>query len=121
MKRILLLVVVCGVAVGVRKEPRISTIATAKRLVSSWYGPRFAGRETANGDVFDPGKLTAASRSYPLGTRLLLCLSGRCVVARVNDRGPYVAGRQLDVSEAVAERLGFKARGLATLLTKEMR
>lgn len=121
MKRLLLLAVAWGLAMmGVRREPRI-TVVTAKRLVSSWYGPKFAGRETASGELFNPRAMTAASRYYPLGTRLSLCLSGRCVTVRVNDRGPYVTGRQLDVSEAVAERLGFKSRGLAMLLARELR
>lgn len=74
--------------------------------VASWYGPRFEGRTTANGEVFDPDRLTAASRTLPMGTRLRVCRADRCVVVRVNDRGPYVDGRVLDLSRAARDRLG---------------
>lgn len=82
------------------------------RLLASWYGPRFDGRPTATGEPFNRYALTAASKTLPLGTRLRVCNGDRCVKVRINDRGPYVSGRSLDVSERVAELLGFHGKGL---------
>jgi rare lipoprotein A len=73
---------------------------------ASWYGGDFDGRRTANGERFDTDRLTAASRTLPFGTRLRVCRRARCVVVRVNDRGPYVDGRVLDLSLAARDRLG---------------
>lgn len=76
---------------------------------ASWYGPGFAGRRTASGDVFDPSALTAAHLTLPFGTRVRVTnlANGRSVVVRINDRGPYVAGREIDLSRAAARRLGI--------------
>ncbi|HUR51520.1 MAG TPA: septal ring lytic transglycosylase RlpA family protein [Mycobacteriales bacterium] len=73
---------------------------------ASWYGGSFQGRHTANGERFDTYELTAASRTLPFGTRLRVCRRHRCVVVRVNDRGPYVGSRVLDLSRAARDRLG---------------
>lgn len=85
--------------------------------VASFYGPGFAGKKTANGERFNPGGLTAAHRSLPFGTRLKLTntANGRSVVVRVNDRGPFVRSRVLDVSQGAAQALGFVASGTARL------
>jgi rare lipoprotein A len=82
---------------------------------TSWYGPRFQGRLTANGEVFDMNELTAAHREMPFGTRLLVTCpkNGRSVLVRVNDRGPFIPGRDLDLSLAAARRLGIERQGLA--------
>ncbi len=74
---------------------------------ASWYGPGFAGRHTASGETFDPSSLTAASRTLPFGTLLRVCRDVVCVVVRVNDRGPYVGDRILDLSSAAAGQLGY--------------
>jgi rare lipoprotein A (peptidoglycan hydrolase) len=74
---------------------------------ASWYGGSFQGRRTANGETFDTGELTAASKTLPFGTRLRVCHNRSCVVVRVNDRGPYVAGRVLDLSGAAASQIGY--------------
>lgn len=89
-------------------------------MKASWYGWRFAGRRTASGEVFDPQDLTVAHRTLPFGTRLRLINpeTGAQVVARVNDRGPFVAGRDLDVSLAIADRLDFVSEGVETLLVE---
>jgi len=86
-------------------------------MVASWYGPKFAGRPTASGEIFDPRKLTAAHKTLPLGTKLIVYYpkTGKAVEVRVNDRGPYVPGRHLDLSEAAAEELGLKERGVDTV------
>lgn len=82
---------------------------------ASWYGPGFHGRKTANGEVFNMNSMTAAHRSLKLGTRILVenVENGQSAILRVNDRGPYVGQRVLDVSKAAAHTLGFHNDGLA--------
>lgn len=75
--------------------------------VCSWYGPGFHGRTTASGQVFNQNDLTCASRTLPFGTVLALTRGSRRVIVYVNDRGPFIAGRDLDLSKAAAEALGF--------------
>ena len=83
--------------------------------VSSWYGPGFHGRETANGEIYDMYGATAASRTLPLGSvvRVINQETGRSRVVRINDRGPYIAGRDIDLSYEVARSLGLEVRGVA--------
>lgn len=82
--------------------------------VASWYGPGFHGRITANGETFDQTALTAAHRSLPLPSlaRITRLDTGASVLVRVNDRGPYIDGRIVDLSRAAAEALGFLDQGL---------
>lgn len=82
---------------------------------ASWYGPGFHGRLTASGEVFDENALTAAHPSLPLGTTVQVTNleNGKRVTLVINDRGPFVAGRVIDLSRAAAERLGFLEDGLA--------
>jgi rare lipoprotein A len=82
-------------------------------LTASWYGVREEGRMTASGCAFHAAALTAAHRVLPLGTELLVSRGGRSVLVTVNDRGPYVRGRQLDLSRGAAERLGMIDVGVA--------
>ncbi len=84
---------------------------------TSYYGRELAGRKTASGERFNPGGLTAAHRTLPFGTKLKLTnvKNGRSVVVRVNDRGPFVRGRMLDVSHGAASALGFVGQGTARL------
>jgi rare lipoprotein A len=81
---------------------------------ASWYGPGHIGHKTANGEVFTGKERTAAHRDLPLGAvvRVLDTRTGRSVVVRINDRGPFVAGRVIDLSEQAARDLGIKARGI---------
>jgi rare lipoprotein A len=83
--------------------------------VSSWYGEEFDGKQTANGETYDMYGVTAASLTLPLGSivKVVNRKNHRSVIVRINDRGPYVDGRDLDVSYEVARRLGFEHRGLA--------
>lgn len=76
---------------------------------ASWYAEKFQGRQTANGERFDPGALTAAHRTLPLGSyvRVRSLATGKSVVVRINDRGPYVKGRIIDLSYAAAKTLGL--------------
>lgn len=80
---------------------------------ASWYGPGFDGRPTASGAIFDQEAPTVAHRTLPLGTILLIHHNGRSVLALVNDRGPFVAGRVLDLSHGVAAALGTVHAGVA--------
>ncbi len=83
--------------------------------IASWYGPGFAGRRTANGEIFDPSELTAAHPTLPMPSlvRVTNLDNGKSVVVRINDRGPFVAGRIIDLSRRAAELLGFKRAGIA--------
>lgn len=80
--------------------------------LSSWYGSESAGK-TASGETYDMSKLTAAHRTLPFNSRIRVTnlKNGRAITLRVNDRGPNVRGRLLDVSKAAAERLGFVGSG----------
>jgi rare lipoprotein A len=82
---------------------------------ASWYGRAHQGRPTASGEPYDMRALTAAHRTLPLGTRILVThvASGRTVEVRINDRGPHARERLIDVSEAAARELGMLDRGLA--------
>lgn len=83
--------------------------------LASWYGPGFHGRRTASGEPFDQNELTAAHRRLPLGAqvRVTNLENGRSVMVEINDRGPYVRGRIIDLSHAAARRLGIVEDGLA--------
>ncbi len=83
--------------------------------VASWYGGYFHGRRTSSGDVYDMYQMTAAHKSLPLPTyvRVTNLENGRSVVLRVNDRGPFVEGRIIDLSYAAATRLGMADQGTA--------
>jgi rare lipoprotein A len=85
--------------------------AKAEPVVSSWYGSELEGAPTASGEPYRPDERTAAHRSLPLGTELLVSYGGRQTVVRVNDRGPHVAGRDLDLSRAAAEEIGLTVAG----------
>jgi rare lipoprotein A len=80
---------------------------------ASWYGPGFHGRRTASGERFDMNALTAAHRTLAFGTRVLVrnVQNGREVVVRINDRGPHVHGRIIDLSKAAAEALDVLQAG----------
>src|SRR5271156_6330671 len=84
---------------------------------ASWYGVQFQGRQTASGEPFDMLDFTAAHPSLPLGTfvKVTNLRNGRAVVVRINDRGPVVDGRIIDVSYNAARALGFKESGLQTV------
>lgn len=79
------------------------------RGLASWYGPRFHGRPTASGERFDMHQLTAAHRTLPFGTvvRVQSLVNGRTVDVRINDRGPHIGRRVIDLSRAAAQSLGL--------------
>ena len=80
--------------------------------LASWYGKQFAGKRTASGERFDPNKLTAAHKTIPFGTQVRVTHQAKSVVVRINDRGPHVRGRVIDLSRAAAERIGIRSRGV---------
>lgn len=99
-------------SVKTNKDPAFQQTGKA-----SWYGPGFHGRKTANGEIYDQNELTAAHRTLPLGTDVEVTnvKNGRSVAVEINDRGPYVGGRVIDLSRAAAIELGMKEKGLATV------
>jgi rare lipoprotein A (peptidoglycan hydrolase) len=91
------------------------TPTTTQVGTASWYGPGFHGQETASGETFDQHALTAAHRTLPLGTEATVTNleTGQSVQVTINDRGPYVKGRQLDLSQAAAKQIGLTKQGVA--------
>lgn len=91
--------------------------------LASWYGPRFHHKRTADGERFDMDALTAAHRSLPFNTyvRVTALESGRSLVVRVIDRGPYVRGRIIDLSAEAARRLGIKKEAVAVVRIQVVR
>ncbi len=91
-------------------------------MKASWYGPRFHGRLTANGEIFDQMAFTAAHKKMKFGTILRVTnpKNNKSVVVRINDRGPYTSGRQLDISKAAALELEIIEKGVARLKVEEI-
>lgn len=85
---------------------------------ASYYSDRFQGRRTASGESFDQQALTAAHRSLPFGTKVLVTRrdTGQSVEVEINDRGPFVQGRVIDLSKRAARELGMLKRGTAPVL-----
>jgi len=92
-------------------------------MTASWYGPRFHGKLTANGEQYDQMALTAAHKSLPFGTVLQVTnlKNGKSVIVRINDRGPYVEGRDLDLSKGTALTLGMIDRGVIRVKVSEVK
>lgn len=86
--------------------------------VASWYGEPFHGRRTASGEVFDMNELTAAHKTLPFGTRVRVrhISTGKEVTVRINDRGPHVPGRIIDLSRAAASTLGIVQGGVGRVV-----
>ena len=91
-----------------------------RKGIASWYGPGFHGKRTANGEIYDQERLTAAHPTLPLPSmvRVTNLENGRAVVLRINDRGPFKNGRIIDVSRRGAELLGFLGPGTARVLVE---
>jgi peptidoglycan lytic transglycosylase len=94
-------------------EPAAVTGKVIQSGRASWYGPGFQGRRTASGETFDTNDMTAAHRTLPFGTKVRVVnkKTGRSVVVRINDRGPYAHGRVIDLSKASAQALGISGVG----------
>ena len=98
-----------GPAYSIRGTTYVPAAAPAYDALgyASWYGSE-SGNRTANGERFDPGQLTAAHRTLPFGTRVRVThrATGRSVIVRINDRGPFIRGRVIDLSKASAQAIG---------------
>ena len=87
--------------------------AADSSMLTSWYGSYFHGRLTANGEIYNMYAFTAAHKTLPFGTVLQVCYT-KCVNVRINDRGPYIGSRELDLSYAAAAKIGLLNPGVAT-------
>lgn len=105
----------------IEKESIIKFLDKGK-MIASWYGPKFHGRKTANGEFYDQMAFTAAHKSLPFGTLLKLTnlRNHKSVIVRVNDRGPYSYRRQLDLSKGAAVALGMVRKGVIALKVDEV-
>ena len=109
------LALLAGCSRAVVTSPPVPPAAGLEEVgFASWYGAQHQGRRTASGEVFDMNRLTAAHRTLPFGTRLLVTNrdTSQSTEVRVNDRGPFVDGRILDVSYAAARQLGAVGAGI---------
>lgn len=90
---------------------------------ASWYGPGFHGKLTASGEIYDESAMTAAHNSLPLGSRARVThlRNGSTVEVRINDRGPFIAGRVIDLSRAAARALGILEAGVALVRVERIR
>ena len=97
-----------------KAEPSASPVLASYQGKTTWYGKEFRGNSTASGEIFDERKLTAAHREWPFGTtvRVTSLTTGKSVVVRVNDRGPWKAGYDLDLSWAAAQAIGIVSKGV---------
>ena len=100
-----------NVSLGATRKPRSKH---ALRGDASWYGPGFHGKKTASGEIYDQTKLTAAHKTLPLGSkaRVTNLENGSTVEVQINDRGPFIEGRVIDLSKAAAWALGFIETGI---------
>ena len=116
-----------GTVTGIRKRTplemsKLPVEPTGQQLQGeiSWYGPGFYGNKTANGETYTGNEMTAAHKSLPFGSLVRVTWQGRSIVVRINDRGPYISGRVLDLSRAAASALGMSgvARGAKIEIVK---
>lgn len=107
---------------GGRRAYRMHRIPPSGKevMVASWYGEKFHGRPTASGEIFNMFDYTAAHKSLPFGTRLRITYpeTGRSVVVKINDRGPFVRGRDIDLSYAAARRIGLVKDGTGNVFVE---
>ncbi|HYC01648.1 MAG TPA: septal ring lytic transglycosylase RlpA family protein [Azospirillaceae bacterium] len=102
-------------------EPAGGEPAIVHEGEASFYGPGFHGKKTANGEIFNQNELTAASRELPLGTTAVVTNeeNGKQVEVKINDRGPYVDGRVIDLSKGAAKELGMVKDGVAEVRVEQ--
>ena len=119
MKWLLVLLAAFVVACGGRQEPPKKKRVGAAQYdayngKASWYGGKHHGGPTASGERFNKNAMTAAHRTFPMGTRVRVTnlRNGKSVVVRINDRGPYAKGRIIDLSEAAAQKLDMIEAGV---------
>mgnify|MGYP001240224106 FL=1 len=113
-------------AMTVVPPPKIKTVPSVVRVITgeaSWYGPGFFGNRTANGELYQRGTMTAAHRTLPFGTKVRVTnlWNGRSEVIRINDRGPFVHHRVIDLGHGAASSLGLTASGIAQVRLEVLR
>ena len=107
-------------------QPKLKVLPEVVRVITgeaSWYGPGFYGNRTANGEVYKPGTMTAAHRTLPFGTKVRVTnlWNGRTAVIRINDRGPFIDHRVIDLGHGAASDLGLTASGIAEVKLEVLR
>ena len=107
-------------------KPKLKVVPEVVKVITgeaSWYGPGFYGNRTANGEVYQPGTMTAAHRTLPFGTKVRVTnlWNGRSAVIRINDRGPFVHHRVIDLGHGAASDLGLTASGIAQVKLEVLR
>ena len=112
--------------VAVLPEPKLKLVPDVVRVITgeaSWYGPGFYGNYTANGEIYRQGTMTAAHRTLPFGTKVRVTnlRNGRSAVIRINDRGPFVDHRVLDLGHGAASSLGLISSGIAQVKLEVLR
>ncbi|MEW6652695.1 MAG: septal ring lytic transglycosylase RlpA family protein [Bacteroidota bacterium] len=105
-------------------EPNLATVELNDigAMTVSWYGPRFHGKPTASGEIYNQLALTAAHKSLPFGTLLQVTnpKNGKTAVVRINDRGPYIEGRDLDISKGTAKKIGVIHKGVVRVIVQQI-
>ena len=99
-----------------------STAAYAQCGGASWYGPGFNGKRAASGEIFNENAMTAAHRSLPFGTKVMVTdqRTGKEIQVTINDRGPFHGSRIIDLSKAAATKLGFRNRGTTSVCISQL-
>ncbi|MBI3800224.1 MAG: septal ring lytic transglycosylase RlpA family protein [Deltaproteobacteria bacterium] len=103
-------------------SPSLGQPQSGQLGVASWYGPGFHGNPTANGEIYNQNALTAAHPTLPLGTQVQVTnlANGKSVQVRINDRGPYIHGRAIDLSRGAAQKLGMVKPGISRVRIKTL-
>ena len=112
--------------VAVLPELKLKLLPDVVRVITgeaSWYGPGFYGNHTANGEIYRPGTMTAAHRNLPFGTKVRVTnlRNGRSAVIRINDRGPFIDHRIIDLGHGAASTLGLISSGIAQVKLEVLR
>ena len=119
MIRVLIGVIAIVAQPGAKETTRPGERATPSSQVgkASWYGDAHHGKKTASGETYDMNQMTAAHRTLPLGTRVRVTNTenGKSVVVRINDRGPFVGGRIIDLSRAAAKQIAPLGAGVVSV------
>ena len=126
MKKIVIIIAILGAFAahyhvnGLKANPhnRVITAPKTHTCIASWYGEKYRGRFCASGSIFNPDDLTAAHKTLPFGTRLLVENGPNSTFVTITDRGPFIKGRELDLSRAAFERLAQKEAGLLQVTYK---
>ena len=111
---------------AVLPPPKVTPLPSVVRVMTgeaSWYGPGFYGNRTASGEIYRPGTMTAAHRTLPFGTKVRVTnlWNGRSAVIRINDRGPFIDHRVIDLGHGAASELGLTASGIAQVKLEVLR